>query len=121
MFDTKIVHIFNICKYSNKQFVAYFENVQLFTTFTKIRVMAGSKKQERAIVHLEKDGRHYYYGNLKALTDHWPKDSLGVSYSYLKNLNITEEKPYINDKCTIRRGYIITSSRCVSNSKEDVD
>ena len=35
------------------------------------------KKQERAIVHLEKDGKHYYYGNLKALTDHWDKDAIG--------------------------------------------
>ena len=42
------------------------------------------KKQERAIVHLEKDGQHYYYGNLKALTDHWDKDAIGVSYTYLR-------------------------------------
>jgi len=67
--------------------------------------------QIRAIVHLEKDGKHYYYGNLKALTDGWTKEEIGVSYSYLKNLNITSEKPYHNDKCTIRRGVIITSGR----------
>ena len=73
--------------------------------------MADSKKQERAIVHLEIDGGHYYYGNLKALTDHWPKETLGVSYTYLKNLNIDESKPYKNDKCIIRRGIIITSPR----------
>lgn len=68
-------------------------------------------KQVRAIVHLEIDGHHYYYGNLKALTDNWNKEDLGISYSYLKNLNITEENPYQNDKCTIRRGVIITSER----------
>lgn len=68
-------------------------------------------KQIRAIVHLEKDGQHFYYGNLKALTDNWDKDSIGVSYSYLKNLNIPFNKPYKNDKCIIRRGEIITSSR----------
>ena len=73
--------------------------------------MEPKKKQERAIVHLEKDGQHYYYGNLKALTDHWSKDAIGVSYTYLKNLNITEDKPYRNDKCIIRRGIIITSSK----------
>ena len=77
----------------------------------KSLLMADSKKQERAIVHLEIDGRHYYYGNLKALTDHWPKETLGVSYTYLKNLNIDESKPYQNDKCIIRRGIIITSPR----------
>lgn len=68
-------------------------------------------KQVRAIVHLEIDGRHYYYGNLKALTDNWSKDEIGVSYSYLKNLNISNDKPYHNDKCTIRKGIIITSFR----------
>ena len=73
--------------------------------------MGEKARQERAIVHLEKDGQHYYYGNLKALTDHWDKDAIGVSYSYLKNLNISEDKPYRNDYCCIRRGIIITSPK----------
>lgn len=68
-------------------------------------------KQIRAIVHLEKEGQHYYYGNLKALTDNWSKEDIGVSYSYLKNLNIPYDKPYQNEKCIIRRGVIITSMR----------
>ncbi len=72
-------------------------------------------KQVRAIVHLEIAGKHYYYGNLKALTDNWSKVDIGVSYSYLKNLNITEDKPYHNDKCTIRRGVIITSARQIKD------
>ena len=71
--------------------------------------MERKTKQVRAIVHLEKDGKHYYYGNLKALTDSWSKEDIGVSYSYLKNLNIDENKPYQNEKCIIRRGIIITS------------
>jgi hypothetical protein len=73
--------------------------------------MGQQTKQIRAIVHLEKDGQHFYYGTLKALTDNWDKDSIGVSYSYLKNLNISFNKPYKNDKCIIRRGVIVTSSR----------
>ena len=73
--------------------------------------MADQKKQERTVVHLEKDGRHYYYGNLKALCDHWSKEKIGVSHSYLKNLNISDEKPYQNDLCIIRRGVIITSPK----------
>lgn len=73
--------------------------------------METKKKQERAVVHLEKDGRHYYYGNLKALTDQWGKDAIGVSYTYLKNLNISEVKPFSNGKCIIRKGTITTSPR----------
>jgi hypothetical protein len=67
------------------------------------------EKQERTIVHLELDGKHYYYGNLKALCDNWNKDAIGVSYNYLKNYVITEDKPFIGKKCTIRKGIIITS------------
>ena len=68
-------------------------------------------KQERMIIHLEIGGQLYYYGNLKALCDHWSKDAIGVSYSYLKNLNISEDKPYRNDYCCIRRGVIVTSPK----------
>ena len=68
-------------------------------------------KQERVVVHLEKDGQHYYYGNLKALCDHWDKDAIGVKYAYLRNYGITEERPFRNAKCIIRRGLIITSYR----------
>lgn len=78
--------------------------------------MEEKKKQERAVVHLEIDGKHYYYGNLKALCDHWGKDKIGVSHSYLKNLNISEETPFNNGKCIIRRGLIVTSIR---KSKDD--
>ena len=68
-------------------------------------------KQERMVVHLEIDGQHHYYGNLKALCDHWDKDTLGVGYSYLRNYGISEGKPFRNTKCIIRRGWIITSTR----------
>ena len=63
------------------------------------------------VVHLEIGGQHYYYGNLKALCDHWDKDALGVGYAYLRNYGISEEKPFRNAKCVIRRGIIVTSAR----------
>lgn len=68
-------------------------------------------KQERMVVHLEKNGQHYYYGNLKALCDHWDKEALGVGYAYLRNYRISEDKPFQNTKCIIRRAMIITSTR----------
>ena len=88
-----------------------YSNISLSLSEIRDTQMVTKKKQERAIVHLEKDGKHYYYGNLKALTDHWDKDAIGVSYTYLKNLNISEEKPYLNDRCVIRRGIVITTPR----------
>lgn len=67
-------------------------------------------KQERMVIHLEMSGKHFYYGNLKALCDSWAKDELGVSYNYLKNYGIDEENPYIGKKCIIRKGAIVTST-----------
>ena len=69
------------------------------------------EKQERMVVHLELDGNNFYYGNLRALTDAWNKDILGVSYNYLKNYNISPEKPYKGKNCTIRKGILQTSTR----------
>lgn len=69
------------------------------------------EKQERTVVHLEIDGQHYYYGNLKALCDNWSKETLGVSYNYLRNYGIENDKPYVGNRCTIRKGIIITSPR----------
>ena len=66
-------------------------------------------KQKRAVVHLEMGGKHYYYGNLKALCDSWDKAEIGVAYNYLKNYGIDEENPYIGKKCIIRKGAIVTS------------
>ncbi|MGN0198651.1 MAG: hypothetical protein ACI39T_03695, partial [Candidatus Cryptobacteroides sp.] len=50
----------------------------------------------------------------QAMTDHWDKDAIGVSYTYLKNLIISEDKPFRNEKCIIRRGILITSARSIS-------
>lgn len=69
------------------------------------------EKQERTVVHLEYEGQHYYYGNLKALTDDFPKEKIGVSYNYLKNYGINSEHTYQNDRCIIRKGQLITSKR----------
>ena len=79
-------------------------------------LMEDKKKQERTIVHLERNGKHYYYGNLKALCDNWSKDDIGLTYSVLRNMGITESKPFKNDKCIIRKGIIITSPRKMKDS-----
>lgn len=71
-------------------------------------------KQERTVIHLEMDGRHYYYGNLKALFDNWSREALGVSYNYLKNYGLSSDNPYNGKNCIIRKGTIITSLRKMS-------
>ena len=73
--------------------------------------MLKNGKQERTVIHLEKYGLHYYYGNLKALFDNWSRDALGVSYNYLKNYGLSSDNPYNGKNCIIRKGTIITSTR----------
>ena len=72
------------------------------------------KKQERTVVHLELNGQHYYYGNLKALCEHWSKENIGVTYNYLRNYGIEPERPFIGKMCIIRKGIIVTTSRVVT-------
>ena len=72
-------------------------------------IMSRKTKQKRVIVHLEINGEHHYFGNLKALTDEWGKDTIGVSYNYLKSLHITSDRPFQNNKCTIRKGIVLSS------------
>lgn len=73
--------------------------------------LSNMEKQKRTVVHLEIDGKHYYYGNLKALCDNWSKDDIGASYNYLRNYGITQDRPYMGKLCIIRKGKIITSNR----------
>ena len=89
--------------------MTYLNNRDIFLNFTAMD--EEKKKQERAIVHLEVDGQHYYYGNLKALCDHWTKERIGVGHSYLRNVKITPDSPFRNKYCTIRRGVIVTSPK----------
>lgn len=70
-------------------------------------------KQERTVIHLEIAGRHYYYGNLKALCTYHDKDDIGVGYGYLRNYGVDADHPYIGKKCIIRKGVIVTSPRMV--------
>ncbi len=39
------------------------------------------------------NGQHYYYGNIKVQTDNWDRDTIGVSYNYLKNYGLSESHP----------------------------
>lgn len=71
-------------------------------------------KQERMVCHLEllttPEHEHYYFGNLKVLTDNFPKEEIGVAYKSLANY-FTNHSEYRNDNCIVRKAAIITSKR----------
>ena len=37
-------------------------------------------------------------------------DALGISYGSLRNYGLCAEKPYINKKCVIRKGLLLSKS-----------
>ena len=65
-------------------------------------------KQERTVIHLQKDGQHYYFGSLAAIYTKFSKDDIGISYGSLRNFGLNMDKPYQNKLVTIRRGILIT-------------
>lgn len=68
------------------------------------------EKQKRMVCHLEYQGQHYYFGNLKVLTDNFSKEQLGVGYKSLAN-HFINHNYFSNNLCTIRKSALITSSR----------
>ena len=64
------------------------------------------KEKERTVIHLQKDGGHYYYGSIARMYEDFTHKDLDISYGALRNYGLTEDKPYINKKCVIRKGIL---------------
>ncbi len=67
-----------------------------------------NEKVQRTVVHVELDSKHYYFGSLAAIYERLTKEQVGIGYASLRNYGLSEEKPYRNKYCTIRKGILIT-------------
>lgn len=76
------------------------------------------EKQIRMVCHLELKGKHYYFGNLKVLTDNFSKEQLGVGYKSLAN-HFTKHNEFSNENCTIRKGQLVTTTRIKKEIHEE--
>lgn len=65
---------------------------------------------ERTVIHVEVDGRHHYFGSLASIFDIFTPQQLGITYGSLRNYGLSEDKPYQNSHCIIRKGNLITKS-----------
>lgn len=74
-------------------------------------------KKLKKVIHYEKDGKHYYFGSLKALSDTIGSEELGLTYTSIRNLGISETKPYHHPT----RGYIIRQGELVVSSRSEED
>ena len=66
---------------------------------------------DRKIIHLHfnSDGSDHYFGSIAAIYSMFPKEEIGVSYGSLRNFGLSPDKPYGNDKITVKEGVLITA------------
>ena len=63
-------------------------------------------------VELTQTGKHYYFGSMKAIYGVLSVDDVGISYNTLRShYSPKEDFPYKNEKCIIRKGSIVRTSK----------
>lgn len=65
-------------------------------------------ERERTVIHLEINGEHHYYGSIANIYEFYTSDELGISYASLRNYGLSDEHPYKNSMCTIRKGVLLS-------------
>ncbi len=68
------------------------------------------EKVERTVIHLEINGEHHYFGSIANMYEYFTPLQIGISYGALRNYGLSSEKPYMNSKCTIRKGQLLSKS-----------
>ena len=87
------MHLFGICN--------------ILATFArKLKIM----EKERTVIHLEINGEHHYFGSIANMYEYYTSEQLGLTYASLRNFGLSNEHPYQNKKCIIRKGVLL--SKC---------
>lgn len=73
--------------------------------------MSENMKKTRTVVHVELLGQHYYFGSVSAIYDLFSPAEIGVAYGTLRNYRVSANNPYRNEKCIIRKGYLLTKEQ----------
>ena len=82
--------------------------------------MAENKeKKERTVIHLHllATDEHHYFGSIANLFEYYDAAILGITYGSLRNYGLSNEKPYRNKLCVIRKGVLHSKS---SNRGENI-
>lgn len=78
-----------------------------------MKIMDENKeKKERTVIHLHllETDEHHYFGSLANMYEFYDADTLGISYGSLRNYGLSNEKPYRNKLCVIRKGVLLSKS-----------
>ncbi len=65
-------------------------------------------EKERTVIHLEINGKHHYYGSIARMYEDYSSDELGITYASLRNYRLSYEHPYMNKRCIIRKGLLLS-------------
>ena len=87
------MHLFGICN--------------ILTTFAQ---NSSNMEKERTVIHLEINGEHHYYGSVANMYEFYTSEELGITYASLRNYGLSYEHPYMNKKCIIRKGLLLSKS-----------
>ena len=88
-------------------------NIKYLSLLCMVILCNMGDKQERTVVHVEYGRRHFYFGSLSAVYTKFTANELGVALGTLRNYGLSEDKPYQNRNCTIRKGVLITMPKKV--------
>lgn len=69
--------------------------------------MEKENKQERTVIHLQIGDNHHYFGSIANIYEYYDAETIGISYGSLRNYSLSEDKPYHNKKCIIRKGVLL--------------
>ena len=70
------------------------------------------EKKERTVIHLHllEQDEHHYFGSLANMYEFYDADTLGISYGSLRNYGLSNERPYRNKQCVIRKGVLLSKN-----------
>ncbi len=67
-----------------------------------------NSNSDRTVIHLQVGDEHRYYGSIKSLCENNDYETIGVTYNTLRCYGLSQDKPYSNKKCIIRKGTILS-------------
>lgn len=84
----------------------------MFCVFLWPNTLNMGEKQQRTVIHLHllESDEHHYYGSVANMYEHYTAEQLGIAYSSLRNYGLSNEHPYRNNKCIIRKGVLLSKS-----------
>lgn len=69
--------------------------------------MEKENKRERSVIHLQIGDNHHYFGSIANIYEYYDAETIGISYGSLRNYGLSQDKPYQNNKCIIRKGILL--------------